>query len=75
MGRSCFDYDGYHKSWLVKSDLTPKQLKKYGINCSLKEIEKVRTSAIDGSIVTGGRGYRKHIYTYSISKLKDLLRK
>lgn len=75
MGKSCFDYEGYGRSWLSKTDLTPKNLKKYGIKASVKEIKTRSGFAIDGVVTTGGMGHVRHVPTYSISKLKELFKK
>lgn len=70
------DYVGYKKDFLLKSDLTPKILKKFGIKASCKEIESKYRNAYTGDfIITGGAGYSKKSLTYSISKLKELLKK
>lgn len=71
MGRACFDYSGYGSSWLAKKDLTPKNLKKYGIKASAKQIKAKCGVAIDGYVLTGGMGHTRRVNTYSIRKLKE----
>ena len=73
--KSRYDYYGYKSTWLSKSDLTPKNLKLYGINASLKEIKEKSHQAINGFIYTGGRGHIRRVNKYSISKLNDIFKK
>lgn len=75
MGKSCSDYYGYRRTWLCKSDLTPKMLKRFGINASVKEIKNRSSFAIDGGVYTGGSGHQKYVPTYSIAELKKLFNK
>lgn len=75
MGKAASDYMGYGSKWLVKRDLTPKNLRKHGINASVKEIKSKCSKAIDGNISTGGRGHFKNVPTYSIFKLKEIFKK
>ncbi len=70
MGTSCWDYDGYGRSWLCKTDITPKNLKRYGIHATVKQIRLYRDVAIVGHVLTGGRGYTKRVNKYSIDLLK-----
>lgn len=68
-----YDYVGYNKDFLLKSDLTPKVLKKFGIKVSVKDIKaKYKKASTGDCIITGGRGYSKKCETYSIKKLKDI---
>ena len=75
MSRSCYDYYDYKKTWLSKTDLTPKNLKLYGIKASLKEIKEKSHYAINGFVYTGGHGHIKRVNKYSIAKLNDLFKK
>lgn len=75
VGKSCFDYEGYGRTWLCKSDLTPKKLKQYGIKASVKEIKNRSGIAIDGFVTTGGMGHSKRVSTYSINQLKEIFKK
>ena len=75
MSKSCFDYSGYGYTWIKKSDLTPKTLKRYGINTSVKEIKNHSLKAIDGYVYTGGRGHIKRLNCYNITSLKKILNK
>lgn len=75
MGRSRSDYKGYGCQWLCKSDLTPKNLKRYGIKASAKDIKNKSSIAIDGWVSTGGMGHSKRVSTYSIDVLKDIFKK
>ena len=72
MSKACVDYDGYGRIWLCKSDLTPKKLKRYGINATCKQIKSKCNNAIDGFVFTGGHGHIKKTFTYNINKLKNL---
>ena len=68
-----YDYSGYHRTWLSKSDLTPKTLKKYGINTTCKVIEENYLKCRNGYVLTGGMGYVKKVWCYSLILLKEYL--
>lgn len=73
MSYSRNDYENYGVKWIVKSDLRPKILKRFGIKATCKEIQSKRnTDAITGYVITGGMGHRKRTPTYSVSILKEL---
>ena len=73
MSYSRNDYENYGVKWIVKSDLRPSILKRYGIKTTCKEIQSKRnTDAITGYVVTGGMGHKKRTPTYSVSILKEL---
>ncbi len=72
MSASRNDYEYYGSKWLSKTDLRPSILKRYGIKVSQKEINSKSKQAITGYVVTGGRGYKKRVPTYSINKLKEI---
>lgn len=71
MGRGAWDYSGYRRFWLLKSECTPKFLNKYGVKASQKEINKALYDADDGSIAVGGMGHVRHVRTYNIKRLCD----
>lgn len=77
MGIAAFDYPGYRETFLIKSDLKPMILKRYGIYASQKEIDAVYRSCYCGWILTGGAGVLqyKHTPTYSVYRLIALLKK
>lgn len=75
LGRWDYVAYGYNRDWVTKSDLTPGNLKQFGIKATGKEIKSKFAEAADGWILTGGRGYKKHVKKYSISKLREIFKK
>lgn len=74
MGVSRWDYADYLKRDIcVKSDLTPKGLRSFGIIATQAEIDAVYFRCYVGWILTGGHGHQKHTKVYSIEKLRSLL--
>lgn len=41
MSKCRYDYNGYKTVWLLKTDLTPKTLKKYGIITTQKRTNEI----------------------------------
>lgn len=80
MGCSRYDIDGYGVSWVSKSDLKPGVLRKFGIEASQKDIDRVYKHTFMGTVFTSGtdsRGKRhyRHVARFSVSGLKTRLRR
>lgn len=74
MGTSRYDYRCYlNREVCLKSDLTPKGLRRFGIIATQAEIDAVYYRCYDGWILTGGHGHQKHTKVYSIEKLRSFL--